>query len=119
MMTMFEKKRAYRPTALLVAASMAFPVCFIGCGGKGGGNNVSVPPPVDDTRSTGGRMASTSPMSTPQPKQGMSTGKKVAIMLAGAALLYYLYKHHEKAKEMARWQGSPVLPVQEWPYLLS
>ena len=26
----------------------------------------------------------------------MSTGKKVVIALAGAALLYYLYKHHEK-----------------------
>lgn len=107
MMTMLDKKRAYRPTALLVAASMAFPVCFMGCGGKGGGNNASVPPPVDDTRSTGGRMAPpSSTMSPQQPKQGMSTGKKAVIVLAGAALLYYLYKHHEKAKEMA--QGKEV-----------
>ncbi len=37
-------------------------------------------------------------------KKGMSTGKKVVIVLAGAALLYYLYKHHEKAKEMAQGQ---------------
>ena len=32
-------------------------------------------------------------MATP-PKKGMSTGKKVVIALAGAALLYYLYKHN-------------------------
>ncbi len=55
MMTLLERKRAFRPTALLVAASLAFPVCFVGCGGKGGGGgNANIPPPVDDSR---GRMA--------------------------------------------------------------
>ena len=103
MMTLLERKRAFRPTALLVAASLAFPVCFVGCGGKGGGGSTaSIPPPVDDSR---GRMATSAPPMTTQPaKTGMSTGKKVVIGLAGAALLYYLYKHHEKAKEMAQGQ---------------
>lgn len=36
-----------------------------------------------------------------QPKQGMSTGKKV-LLVGGAALLYYLYKKHQaKATEQA------------------
>lgn len=102
MMTLLKKKRAFRPTALLVAASLAFPVCFVGCGGKGGGDNANVPPPVDDTR--GGTATPAPPMTMQPPKKGMSTGKKVVIGLAGAALLYYLYKHHEKAKEMAQGQ---------------
>ena len=105
MITMLEKKRAFRPTALLVAASLALPVCLIGCGGKGGssgGGNASVPAPVDDTR--GGTMTPTAPTPMQPAKKGMSTSKKVVITLAGAALLYYLYKHHEKAKEMAQGQ---------------
>jgi hypothetical protein len=35
---------------------------------------------------------------TGQPRQGMSTGKKVAT-LAGAALLYYLWKRHNAGKQ--------------------
>lgn len=37
------------------------------------------------------------PRNAPQQNQGMSTGKKVAI-LAGAAALYYLYNKHKNAK---------------------
>ncbi len=72
-----------RPTALLVAGSLLSPL-LTGCGGH---QNDGVPPPVSDVSAPGG-----APGAAP-PKAGMSTGKKVAIGLAGAALLYYLYKH--------------------------
>jgi hypothetical protein len=72
-----------RPTALLLTVSMLAPFAA-GCGGH---QNDNVPPPVSDT-------SSTALGSGPAKKPGMSTGKKVVIALAGAALLYYLYKHH-------------------------
>jgi hypothetical protein len=77
-----------RPTALLLAASLMAPT-LAGCGGH---QNDNVPPPVDNSgpgRMTGG------PTNSP-PKTGMSTGKKVVIALAGAALLYWLWKHHQQ-----------------------
>ncbi len=54
--------------------------------------NHEPPPPVDDTvRGTEARQA-------PAPdRPRMSTGKKV-VVLAGAAALYYLYKHHKNAQ---------------------
>ncbi len=94
MMMILRRGRTLRPTAWLLAMSLLLPVCLIGCGGKGG-DSASVPPPVDDTAR--GTKAPMSTQATPAPaKTGMSTGKKVVIALAGAALLYYLYKHHEK-----------------------
>jgi len=78
-----------RPTALLLAGSLLAPM-IAGCGGH---KNDSVPPPVND--STSPMSGGSSPMSGgPEKKPGMSTGKKVVIALAGAALIYYLYKHH-------------------------
>ncbi len=74
-------KSYLRPTALLFALSMVAPI-LIGCGGP------SVPPPVVDAPGT-------TPMQNMK-KPGMSTGKKVVIALAGAALLYYLVKHHKQ-----------------------
>ena len=72
-----------RPTALLLVGSLLTPI-LAGCGGH---QNDNVPPPVNDTGRT--PAAGGGP-----PKAGMSTGKKVVIALAGAALLYYLYKRH-------------------------
>jgi len=74
-----------RHVALLLVASLITPV-VAGCGGH---QNDNVPPPVSDTSAQG---PGTGPGTTAKP--GMSTGKKVVIALAGAALLYYLYKHH-------------------------
>ena len=71
-----------RPTALLIAGSLLTPI-LAGCGGH---QNDNVPPPVNDNGS--------GPAAGAPPKPGMSTGKKVVIALAGAALLYYLYKRH-------------------------
>ena len=73
-----------RPTAWLVAGSLLAPM-ITGCGGH---QNDSVPPPVNE---------GSPPVATGEaPKTGMSTGKKVVIALAGAALLYYLVKHKAK-----------------------
>ena len=72
-----------RPTALLLVASLLTPA-VAGCGGH---QNDAVPPPVSDTSATG-------PGPGTAAKPGMSTGKKAVIALAGAALLYYLYKHN-------------------------
>ncbi len=85
---MIQTKRKFllRPTALLLVASLLSPP-LAGCGGH---QNDAVPPPVSDN----------SPVPTgsgampAEPKKGMSSSKKVVIALAGAALLYYLYKHH-------------------------
>ncbi len=79
-----------KQTAMLVVASLAMPA-FMGCGGsKNDANNI--PAPVDDTQ----RGAQSSTMNpNPAPHTGMSGKEKVAIV-AGAALLYYLYKHHQK-----------------------
>src|SRR3954466_11907660 len=74
-----------RPTALLLVASLLSPI-VAGCGGH---QNDAVPPPVSDNSST-----APGPGPGPVKKPGMSTGKKVVIALAGAALLYYLYKHN-------------------------
>jgi hypothetical protein len=82
--------RALRPTALLIAVSLAAPL-FLGCGSsKNSGANL---PPIDETR--GGQVARTS-TPTPQdtPRRGMSTNQKL-VLLAGAAALYYLYKKHQ------------------------
>ena len=48
------------------------------------------PPPVDDTR------ANSAPADPATPSHGISTTAKVAV-LAGAAALYYMYKHHQTA----------------------
>lgn len=93
MMMMLRRGRTLRPTAWLVAMSLLLPVCLIGCGGKGG-DAANVPPPVDD--SARGTSAPTPAQAAAPAKTGMSTGKKAVIALAGAALLYYLYKNHQK-----------------------
>ncbi len=83
-MIQIRRNSLLRPTALLLAGSLIAPFAA-GCGGHKDDN---VPPPVSDTSTpmAGGPAAA--------PKPGMSTGKKVVIALAGAALIYYLYKHH-------------------------
>ncbi len=75
------KRRHLQPVAILFALSMAAPT-LLGCGGP------AIPPPVVDAPGT-------APMANVR-KPGMSTGKKVVIALAGAALLYYLVKKHKQ-----------------------
>lgn len=74
--------------ALLAALTIATQ-SLVGCGGSrdAGLSNL---PPVDDSRGP----ATYSQNS--QPRKGMSTGKKVAL-LAGAAALYYMYKKNQES----------------------
>jgi len=79
--------------SLMLASTMVAPFA-VGCGNNGGvsqsGSNAqppryeTVPPPTRQQ----------------QPRQGMSTGKKLAV-LAGTAALIYLYNRHKNAQGAA------------------
>ncbi len=92
-MQRFAEKRASLSSfaAVLTVLSVIAPT-LAGCSPGGGGQSASGagpggPPPGAMQRA---------PMSAP-PKQGMSTGKKVAI-LAGTAALIYLYNKYKNSK---------------------
>lgn len=95
-----QRKRFSRPMALLLSALLMVP--FLNACGES--QTSTPPPPVDDTR--GGTVTNAPPTNQPQPqaKKGLSTGQKVAITLAGAAALYYLYNKN-KNKQQQGAQG--------------
>jgi hypothetical protein len=73
--------------ALLLTAILTLPL-FAGCGG----------PKASDTSANnpnGGTLSNTSTNTLPRTKQGLNNKQKVAITLAGAAALYYLYRQHQ------------------------
>lgn len=80
-------RRAMRPTALLLSVALLAPTLLSGCGNGG-------PPPARDA--TSGEMSRMNPSGAPT-RAGMSTKKKL-VLLAGAALLYYMYKKNQAAK---------------------
>lgn len=87
-----------RALAVCAASALAMPM-LAGCGsGTPSGVNQ---PPID---ASGNR-----PMVYQQPtqRQGMSTGKKVAL-LAGAAALYYMYRKNQERKAAGQLNGEPV-----------
>ncbi|MGI2904912.1 hypothetical protein [Tolypothrix sp. VBCCA 56010] len=90
-----ERKRLSRPLAMLLSALLTVPL-LSSCGG-GGSRNAAPPPPVDDTVN-GRTVDNPASGNQPQAKRGLSTGQKVAITLAGAAALYYLYNRHKNAQ---------------------
>jgi len=99
-----------RTMAAVACAALALPMIGCGSGGSTTADRSSMPP-IDDTR---GGAAMSYPQGnnyaqTAQPRQGMSTGKKVMI-LAGAAALYYLYRKHQSNKQGATTteNGQPV-----------
>jgi hypothetical protein len=92
MTTIKTRGKIARPTALLLSASLVVPPLLAGCGG-GGGQTASAPPPP------GMENPRTAPVA--QPRQGMSTGQKVAL-LAGAAALYYIYNKRKNKAESAK-----------------
>ena len=112
MIQTLQTRRPPRLLAWALAALMAGPllVGLTGCGhgGSGGTDQTTTAPPAN----TGGPapMADTSGANgtnaTAPPKPGMSTGKKVVIALAGAALLYYLYKKHQAAQQAQGGQAA-------------
>ena len=79
----YRQRFTARPVALLLSGALAMSP-LVACG-----SHSDPPPPVDDTVRGG------APAQTPD-KPGMSTRSKV-VVLAGAAALYYLYKHHKAA----------------------
>jgi hypothetical protein len=89
-----EPKRYLRPLALTLTALLTMPV-LASCGG--GSQSTAPPPPVDDTR--GGTQVNPGSTTQAKPKQGLSTGQKVAVTLVGAAALYYLYRQHQKKQQ--------------------
>jgi len=92
-MQKFAKKRASLSSfaAVLTVLSVVAPT-LAGCSPAGGGQSASGP--VGGGAPNGAMQRA--PMSAP-PKQGMSTGKKLAI-LAGTAALIYLYNKHKNSK---------------------
>ena len=85
-----------RTLALGLSASMVAPGLLAGCGG----NNQAAAPPLDATRGQ-------APMqpAMQQPRQGMS-GKQKVVLLAGAALLYYMYKKRRDASNQPLPSGA-------------
>ncbi len=87
----------------LCAMSLLTPL-MAGCSnpGSAGGAGSSAQAPAAQTQNYGTVPA---PQNAPQqPKQGMSTGKKVAL-LGGAALLYYLYNKRKNSQAQAGQGG--------------
>ncbi len=82
--------RSLRPTATILSALLVMPL-FAGCGHQ----QASTPPPVDDSRPA----ANTAPGATTATKhKGLSNVQKGAVVLAGAAALYYIYNQHKHAQ---------------------
>lgn len=89
-----QRKRASFPAAIFLSALLTLPL-LSSCGG--GSRTAAPPPPVDNT--VGRTVNNTAPANQTQPKKGLNTGQKVAITLAGAAALYYLYNRHKNAQK--------------------
>lgn len=81
----------------LLACSAVVAPTLIGCGSGSSGNPTTQAglPPIDDTRT--GQMPPYGGQGQAQPRQGMSTGQKLAI-LGGAAALYYMYKKNQQRR---------------------
>lgn len=73
-----------------VASAILVGPAVLGCGSGSSGANM---PPVDDS----GMRSQTYSTPQQQPRPGLSTGKKLA-MLAGAAALYYMYKKNQQKR---------------------
>ena len=86
---LLSQSRVSRTIALLLTTFLSLPL-FTACTGR---SNEAITP--RDNRY--GQTAPNRPV-TPQARQGLSTGQKVAI-LAGAAALYYLYNQHKNRQE--------------------
>ena len=109
MIQTLQTRRAPRLLAWALAASMGGPLfaALAGCGSKDNGAGQSASAPAVGSSApmavpAGQPGASAPPGQAAQPaapaKQGMSTRNKV-ILVAGAALLYYLYKKHQAAQQ--------------------
>ncbi len=114
-MLMIHSLQTQRPPRFLawaLAALMGGPLLagLAGCGSKdnGGGQTASSPATAPSPSAAPMTGQTTQPAASAKP--GMSTRNKV-IILAGAALLYYLYKKHQAAQQaQAGTQGTGAQP---------
>ena len=90
---LYPEARRSRFMALLLTTLLTFPF-VTACGSSK--QSSAPPPPVDDTRAVS---ANRPPNPTPEAKKGLSNTQKVAITLAGAAALYYIYNQHKNKQE--------------------
>jgi hypothetical protein len=92
-----------RGLALSLATAMLAPGLVAGCGG----NNQASAPPLDATRGQAPMQPSMQAQQGQrgQRGQGMS-GKQKVVLLAGAALLYYMYKKRRDANNQALPAGA-------------
>lgn len=101
MIQTLQTRRPPRLLAWTLAVLMGAPLlsALSGCGNKNAGTSQtadnSAPP---STAPNGSAMSGSNGQPAAPAKQGMSTRNKV-IILAGAALLYYLYKKHQAAQQ--------------------
>ena len=102
MIQTLQTRRPPRLLAWTLAVLMGVPLVagLAGCGSKNSGAGQTASSPAPDASAAPGMSTATSQTSQPtaQAKPGMSTRNKV-IILAGAALLYYLYKKHQAAQQ--------------------
>jgi hypothetical protein len=93
-----------RWTALVVATSLLMPA-LAGCGSKGGDSTAGAP---------SGSMAPAQQMAPATQRPGLSTKQKV-VLLAGAALLFYIYQKDKSnnAKAAAAGAAKPQLFREE------
>lgn len=96
MKIIYQERRKLSPMPWLLSVLLMMPF-FTACSGP----QDTGPPPVDRTRADGTtRTTQNPPAKAPEAKnKGLSTGQKVAITLAGAAALYYLYNQHKNKQE--------------------
>lgn len=107
-MTLWLKQAPWtRMVALALVFLFAVPL-IAGCGSK---DNQTASAPSDTTAPLPGAGSATPPPMTAAPAQkpGMSRTEKTVIVLAGAALLYYLYRKHQAQQKAAGANGSPQL----------
>ncbi len=88
------KTRVKKHTTMLLAVSLILIQSLTACGG-GKTTDTSSLPPVDDSR---GAQSQTSTRTTNPAQRGISNGQK-AVLLVGAAALYYMYKKNKEAHQ--------------------
>jgi hypothetical protein len=98
MKIIYQERRKFSLIPWLLSVLLILPF-FTACSGQ----RDTYPPPVDRTRvdnTTTTRTSQNAPARAPEAKKpGLSTGQKVAITLAGAAALYYLYNQHKNKQQ--------------------
>ena len=87
--------RPPRTVAISLAVLLALPL-FAGCGRQ----EATAPPPTATTQNTANTATATGNVPAVK-KPGLNNTQKGAIVLAGAAALYYLYEHHKHATAAA------------------